>query len=60
MGQDLSKSLSSRAVNAVYERRCQAHVAMNGRNPTPEMRQQFKKDVIHEAKKLNKSGGFNS
>jgi len=33
---------------------------MNGRNPTPEMRQQFKKDVIHEAKKLNKSGGFNS
>lgn len=54
----LKKAVPSSGVQKVYEQRCQAHTTVFGRNPTPEQKAKFKEAVVHEAKKLNRAGGF--
>lgn len=57
MAHDSRKPLSSAAVQRVYEQRCQAHVAVNGRNPSPIQKEHFKKQVVELARKKNVDEG---
>ena len=54
----LKKSRISEArVKDTYEKRCQAHIAVIGRNPTSEQREKFKNDVANLAKRINADRG---
>ncbi|OQA56536.1 MAG: hypothetical protein BWY42_00955 [Candidatus Omnitrophica bacterium ADurb.Bin277] len=53
MRPDSNRKISSAGVQRVFEQRCQAHVAVNGRNPTPEQRAAFKAQVVDLAKRKN-------
>lgn len=53
MKPDSGRKISGAGVQRVYEQRCQAHVTVNGRNPTPEQRAAFKQQVVSLAVKKN-------
>lgn len=50
---DSGRKVSNAGVQRVFEQRCQAHVAVNGRNPSPEQRAAFKAQVVDLAKRKN-------
>lgn len=54
---DSKRALSSAGVQRVYEQRCQAHVAVNGRNPSPVQKEAFKRQVVELARKKNVDEG---
>jgi hypothetical protein len=57
MAIDSRRAVSSSGVQRVFEQRCQAHVAVNGRNPSPAQREAFKRQVVDLAKRKNVDEG---
>ena len=54
---DSRKQVSSSGVQRVFEQRCQAHLAISGRNPSPEQKESFKRQVVDLAKRKHVDEG---
>lgn len=57
MAQGSRKPITSANIQRVYDQRCQAHVAVNGRNPSLVQREAFKKQIIDLARKKSVEEG---